>query len=129
VPLVGKWKRTLLARDFGPHCMQSGSYPDITFRDPGPSEDCLTLNIWAPAATLAVRPVRKLPAGTRGLPVMVWIHGGAFATGGSSEARHDGEALSRRGIIVVSMNYRLGIFGFLSLPELTEDSPHYASGN
>jgi para-nitrobenzyl esterase len=129
VPLVGKWKRTLIARDFGPHCMQSGSYPDMVFRDPGPSEDCLTLNIWTPAATLTARPARKPSAAARGLPVMVWIHGGAFATGGTSEARQDGDALARRGIIVVSMNYRLGIFGFLSLPELTEGSPHHTSGN
>jgi para-nitrobenzyl esterase len=122
VPLIGKWKRTLIARDFGPHCIQSGSYPDMVFRDPGPSEDCLTLNVWAPAETVAAKPTRKLP-------VMVWIYGGGFTTGGTSEAREDGEALARRGVIVVSMNYRLGIFGFLSLPELTENSPRHTSGN
>ena len=129
MPLVGKWKRTLIARDFGPHCIQSGGWPDMVFRDPGPSEDCLTLNVWAPVATTAAKPVRKLPAGARGLPVMVWIYGGYFFAGGTSEARQDGEALARRGVIVVSMNYRLGIFGFLSLPELTAQSAHHTSGN
>ncbi len=119
---IGKWKRVLYARDFGPHCLQSSSYPDMVFHDPGPSEDCLTLNLWAPSSA---KPDRKSP----GLPVMVWIYGGGFSTGGTSEARQDGEFLARRGVIVVSMNYRLGIFGFLSLPELTEESPHHTSGN
>ena len=68
---VGKWKKVLFARDFGPHCLQSGGYPDMVFHDSGASEDCLTLNVWAP---FNPKPDRKLPA----LPVMVWIYGGGF---------------------------------------------------
>jgi para-nitrobenzyl esterase len=119
---IGKWKKVLYARDFGPHCLQSATYPDMVFRDPGPSEDCLTLNIWAPSSA---KPDKKSP----GLPVMVWIYGGGFASGGASEARQDGEALARRGVIVVSMNYRLGVFGFFALPELAEESPNHTAGN
>jgi len=119
---TGRWKGVLQARDFGSHCVQFASYPDMIFHDPGPSEDCLTLNVWAPAE--ATRSKKSA-----GLPVMVWIYGGGFITGGTSESRQDGEFLARRGVIVVSMNYRLGIFGFLSLPELDSESPHHASGN
>jgi para-nitrobenzyl esterase len=119
---LGKWKKVLFAQDFGPHCIQSASYPDMVFHDPGPSEDCLTLNVWAP---FNPKPDRKAP----GLPVMVWIYGGGFITGGSSESRQDGQFLARRNVIVVSMNYRLGIFGFLALPELTAESPTQASGD
>src|SRR5665213_1959538 len=124
-PIFGKWKKVLYAQDFGPHCIQSGSFPDMVFHDPGPSEDCLTLNVWTPSSATA-RSERK---GAAGLPVMVWIYGGGFTTGGSSEARQDGQFLARRGVIVVSMNYRLGIFGFLSLPELADEDPHHSAGN
>jgi para-nitrobenzyl esterase len=98
--------------------MQPNLYPDMVFRDPGESEDCLTLNIWAPAGKNAAP-----------LPVMVWIHGGGFVTGGSSEPRQDGEHLARKGVIVVSMNYRLGVFGFFALPELRAESGQHAAGN
>ena len=117
---VGRWKHILYARDFGYHCIQSGGYADMVFHDPGPSEDCLTLNVWAPVAA------GKHPAP---LPVMVWIYGGGFTTGGTSENRQDGEFLAHRGVVVVSMNYRLGIFGFMALQELTEESANHASGN
>jgi para-nitrobenzyl esterase len=119
---VHKWRHVLLARDFGQHCIQSGSYPDMVFHDPGPSEDCLTLNVWAPSDS---KPAKKSP----GLPVMVWIYGGGFTTGGTSENRQDGQFLAHRGVIVVSMNYRLGIFGFFAHPELTSESANHASGN
>ncbi len=119
---VGKWKKVLFARDFGPHCLQQGGYPNMVFHDSGPSEDCLTLNVWAPADA---RPDKK----TAGLPVMVWIYGGGFQTGGTSENRQDGQFLAHRGIIVVSMNYRLGIFGFFAHPELTAESASHTSGN
>jgi para-nitrobenzyl esterase len=119
---LGKWKKILFARDFGPHCIQTGGYPDMVFHDPGPSEDCLTLNVWTPADA---KPTKKSP----GLPVMVWIYGGGFYTGGTSENRQDGQFLAHRGVIVVSMNYRLGIFGFMALPELTAESSTQSSGN
>ena len=122
---VAKWKHILFARDFGPHCIQSGGYADMVFHDPGPSEDCLTLNVWAPVPTTA-KPAPKHPAP---LPVMVWIYGGGFTTGGTSENRQTGEFLAHRGVIVVSMNYRLGVFGFFAHPELAAESFNNASGN
>jgi para-nitrobenzyl esterase len=119
---VARWKHVLYAQDFGPHCIQFGTYPDMVFHDPGPSEDCLTLNVWTPADA---KPSKKSP----GLPVMVWIYGGGFVTGGTSESRQDGQFLAHRGVVVVSMNYRLGLFGFFAHPELTAESSHHASGN
>jgi para-nitrobenzyl esterase len=107
------------ATHFGHRCIQFADYPDMVFRDAGPSEDCLTLNIWAPAHT----------TGTAKLPVMVWIHGGGFVGGGSSEPRQDGAILAARGVVVVSMNYRLGMLGFFVHPALTAESPHHAAGN
>ena len=115
---VEKWRHTLAAKEFGSHCMQSATYSDMTFHDPGASEDCLTLNVWTPA---------KAKQGS--LPVMVWIYGGGFQAGGTSEARQDGQFLAHRNVVIVSMNYRLGIFGFFVHPELTAESPHHASGN
>jgi para-nitrobenzyl esterase len=113
-----KWKGVKQATEFGSHCVQTGGYPDMVFHDPGESEDCLTLNVWTPTG-----------AKPGSLPVMVWIYGGGFATGGTSEARQDGQYLAHRDVVVVSMNYRLGIFGFFAHPELTAESPHHASGN
>ena len=113
-----KWKDIRSAKDFGLHCVQTGGYPDMIFHDPGPSEDCLTLNVWTPVG-----------AKPGSLPVMVWIYGGGFNSGGTSEARQDGQFLAHRNVVVVSMNYRLGIFGFFVHPALTAESPHHASGN
>ena len=84
-------------------------YSDMIFRDKGPSEDCLYLNVWTPAAKAG-----------EGLPVMVWIYGGGFQAGGSSEPRQDGSKLATKGVVVVSMNYRLGVFGFLAHPGADE---------
>ncbi|WP_263365310.1 carboxylesterase/lipase family protein [Edaphobacter bradus] len=112
-----KWKGVWLAKDFGKHCLQGVTYPDMVFDDPGASEDCLTLNVWTPS-----NPKGKLP-------VMVWIYGGGYVGGSTSEARQNGEFLAHRNVVVVSMNYRLGIFGFLAHPDLTAESPHHASGN
>ena len=98
--------------------MQGRIYEDMVFRDSGPSEDCLYLNVWTPATSADAR-----------LPVMVWIYGGGFQAGSASEPRQEGENLAKKGVIVVSLNYRLGIFGFFSHPELTRESPHHASGN
>src|SRR5580704_5052597 len=115
---AAKWKDARSAKDFGNHCLQTGGYPDMTFHDPGASEDCLTLNVWTP-----------IDAKPGSLPVMVWIYGGGFNTGGTSENRQDGQFLAHRNVVVVSMNYRLGIFGFYVHPELAAESPHHASGN
>ncbi len=113
------WKGTLQATGFGSRCMQLALYDDMYFRDPGTSEDCLTLNVWTPASA---KP-------NAGLPVMVWIYGGGFITGSTSEWRQDGAHLSTKGVIVVSFNYRMGIFGFLTHPELAAESPDHATGN
>ncbi len=112
------WKGVRAAKEFGSHCYQSVSYDDMVFHDPGPSEDCLTLNVWTPVG-----------AKPGSLPVMVWIYGGGFEGGGTSEGRQDGQFLAHRDVVVASMNYRLGIFGFFVHPELTAESPHHASGN
>ncbi len=98
--------------------MQGRIYDDMVFYDSGPSEDCLYLNVWIPEG----QPQKKLP-------VMVWIFGGGFMAGGTSEARQDGGNLCKEGVIVVSMGYRLGVFGFFAHPELTRESPDHASGN
>src|SRR5690242_10614928 len=112
------WTGVRKATQFGARCMQGRIYEDMVFRDSGPSEDCLYLNVWTPATSADAR-----------LPVMVWIYGGGFQAGSASEPRQEGENLAKKGVIVVSLNYRLGIFGFFSHPELTRESPHHASGN
>lgn len=92
--------------------------PSRGSRAPGVSEDCLTLNIWAPAAP---------PAG--GAPVLVWIDGGGFIAASGAKARTDGERFARLGAVLVTVNYRVGVFGFLAHPALTAESPQHASGN
>jgi para-nitrobenzyl esterase len=101
---------------FGLPCQQGQVFADIVFKEK--SEDCLTLNVWTPAASASAR-----------LPVMVWIHGGGFQVGAGAEPRHDGEAFARKGVVLVTINYRLGVFGFFAHPELTKESPHQAAGN
>jgi para-nitrobenzyl esterase len=85
---------------------------------PKVSEDCLNLNVWTPAKTAGAK-----------LPVMVWFYGGAYAEGGGSMPFANGSNLAKKGVIVVSLNYRVGPFGFFSSPELDAASPHHASGN
>ncbi len=114
---VAPWQGVRMADQFGARAMQAPLFSDMIFRDNGPSEDCLYLNVWTPAK-----------AGEH-LPVMVWIYGGGLQAGSASEPRQDGEALSKHGVVVVSMNYRLGVFGYLAHPELTAESAHHASGN
>ena len=82
------------------------------------SEDCLYLNVWTPEWPV------KNPA-----PVMIWIHGGSNVIGSGGENGYDGAVLARKGVVVVTINYRLGVFGFFAHPELTRESPHHASGN
>ncbi len=114
---VTPWQGVRQATEFGPRAMQGSIYSDMRFRDVGPSEDCLYLNVWTPATSENKR-----------LPVMVWIYGGGFHAGGSSEPRQDGAHLATKGVVVVSMNYRLGVFGFFSHPGLSAESGH-GSGN
>lgn len=115
---VQNWSGVRKADKFGPRAMQLPVFGDMNFRSDGMNEDCLYLNVWTPAKT-----------GSEKLPVLVYFYGGGFMAGDGSELRYDGESMARRGIVAVTVNYRLGIFGFLSLPELTKESPHHASGN
>lgn len=108
------WDGVRVADKLGPPCFQ-GHFPGVT--DPRPaSEDCLTLNVWRPAQPDQAK-----------LPVMVWIHGGAFVAG--SNVRMDGAPLAGKGVVLVAINYRLGPLGFFTHPELTAESPHDSSGN
>ena len=116
---VKNWTGVRNAGQFGPRCMQVTSPgADYWFRGNGMSEDCLYLNVWTPAKS-----------GREKLPVLVYIFGGGFTNGDGSEPRYDGESMARKGIVAVTVNYRLNIFGFFSHPELTKESPHHASGN
>jgi para-nitrobenzyl esterase len=116
---AARWRGVRAADHFGARCMQQPLYADMIFRSPGPSEDCLFLNVWTPT---------NRPKGAR-LPVLFYIHGGGAVAGDGSERRYDGASMARRGIVVVTINYRLGAFGFLALPELAAESPDHAAGN
>ena len=112
------WSGMRQATQFGPDCVQP-AYPadSVYFEAPRPqSEDCLTLNIWA-------------PAGAKKAPVIVWIHGGSLQFGGSASPMYDGREFARRGIVFVSINYRLGVFGWFAHPGLSAESPEAVSGN
>lgn len=115
---VAPWTGVRKATEFGARCMQGRIFDDMVFRDSGPSEDCLYLNVWTPSASPDAH-----------LPVMVWIYGGGFQAGATSEGRQDGEMLAKKGVVVVSMNYRLGIFGFFAHPALARESGHNSAGN
>lgn len=115
---VAKWSGVRPAREFGARCMQTRVFDDMVFRDEEASEDCLYLNVWTPA-----------PSKSEKRPVMVWIYGGGFTAGATSEPRQDGENLAKKGVVLVSMNYRLNIFGFFSHPELAAESGHNSAGN
>jgi para-nitrobenzyl esterase len=115
---VKNWDGVLKANHFGPNAMQKNVFGDMQFRSSGMNEDCLYLNVWTPAKS----PKAKLP-------VLVYFYGGGFVAGDGSESRYDGESMATKGIVAVTVNYRLGIFGLFSHPELTKESPHHASGN
>ncbi|MBI1782759.1 MAG: carboxylesterase family protein [Sphingobacteriales bacterium] len=115
---VKNWEGLRKADKFGKQAMQLPIFGDMNFRSSGTSEDCLYLNIWAPSN-----------AGKEKLPVLVYYYGGGFMAGDGSEPRYDGESMARHGIVTVTVNYRLGVFGLLSHPELTKESPHHGSGN
>jgi para-nitrobenzyl esterase len=116
-----KWQGVRQATEFSNACWQT-PYPAAAAiyqaKLPPLSEDCLYLNIWTPAKSAKDR-----------LPVMVWIHGGGFTRGFSGTSSYNGEALARKGAIIVTINYRLGIFGFFAHPDLSAESGHHASGN
>ncbi|HRH47540.1 MAG TPA: carboxylesterase family protein [Panacibacter sp.] len=115
---VKNWTGVRKADKFGPRAMQLPIFGDMSFRSDGVSEDCLYLNVWSPSKT-----------NNEKLPVLVYFYGGGFLAGDGSEPRYDGASMARKGIVSVTVNYRLGVLGFLSHPELTKESPHHASGN
>jgi len=110
------WEGVRAADQFSPVCMQQTRGPAAA-SGPAPSEDCLYLNVWTAAKS----------AGER-RPVIVWTYGGAFTGGAGSLAMYNGEALAKKGAVVITYNYRLGVFGFLAHPKLTKESGHNASG-
>jgi para-nitrobenzyl esterase len=118
---VAPWPAVRNADRYGPACMQyymeansTANFGDYETK----SEDCLYLNVWTPAKTAADK-----------LPVLVWIHGGGFRVGSATERLHHGDNLAAKGVVAVTLNYRLGIFGFFAHPELSSESGHHASGN
>jgi para-nitrobenzyl esterase len=108
---AARWKGVRSAENFGPDPYQGDGKGNV-------GEDCLYLNVWTPAKS----------AGDR-VPVLVWIYGGGFSFGSTSTPVHNGEHLARKGVVLVSLNYRVGPLGFLAHPELSAESPHKASGN
>jgi para-nitrobenzyl esterase len=115
---VESWEGVRQAKQFGPRAMQLAVFGDMGFRSNGMSEDCLYLNVWTPAKSAEER-----------LPVLVYYYGGGFVAGDGSEARYDGESMAQKGMVAITINYRLGAFGFMAHPELTQESLNNASGN
>lgn len=115
---LNKWNGVLPTKKFGPRAVQAIVFGDMKSRSEGVSEDCLYLNVW----TAAKR-------NTKNLPVLVYFYGGGFVAGDGAEPRYDGESMAKKGIVVVTVNYRLNIFGFFSHPELSREAAYKASGN
>ncbi|WP_461043772.1 carboxylesterase/lipase family protein [Spirosoma harenae] len=115
---VKNWQGVRKTDHFGPRAMQRPIFGDMGFRSDGMSEDCLYLNVWTPAKSANEK-----------LPVLVYFYGGGFVAGDGSEGRYDGESMAKKGIVALTVNYRLGVFGFMAHPELTKESPHHASSN
>lgn len=107
-----KWEGVKVTTEYAPAAFQGGNPPS------GKSEDCLYLNIWTPAKSAKEK-----------VPVLVWIYGGGFSFGSTSDPVHNGEHLAQKGVVLVSIAYRVAQLGFLSHPELSAESPNHVSGN
>lgn len=114
------WTGTKSATEFAAVCEQEPYAQNSPYYSPlgAIGEDCLYLNVWTPAKSKSEKH-----------PVMVWVHGGGYTRGTGATATYNGEVLAAKGVVVVTINYRLGVFGFLAHPELTKESPNHASGN
>ncbi len=112
------WSGVKETKKFGPRAVQGKVYGDMNSRSEGISEDCLYLNVWTPAKR-----------NQKALPVLVYFYGGGFVVGDGSEPRYDGASTAQKGVVVVTVNYRLNVFGFLAHPDLTAEAPYKASGN
>ncbi len=112
------WSGVRPALEFGPACLQTPSPAGSLYAQQPRrmSEDCLFLNVWC-------------PPGAADAPVMVWLHGGALRRGDPASGLYDGEQLARTGVVIVTVNYRLGVLGYLAHPQLSAESPHASSGN
>ena len=115
---VKPWEGVREAKAFGDDPMQPNIFGDMNFRGSGRSEDCLYLNIWTTAKTMA-----------DSLPVLIYFNGGGLMAGSGSEPRYDGSSIAKEGVIGVTANYREGVFGFFAHPELTAASDYKGSGN
>ncbi len=115
---LANWEGVKQTKIFAPRPMQTMVFGDMKSRSDGVSEDCLYLNIWTPANR-----------NTKDLPVLVYFYGGGNVAGDASEPRYDGRSMAKAGIVAVTVNYRLNIFGYLAHPELSAEAPYKASGN
>jgi para-nitrobenzyl esterase len=111
---AAKWEGVLEAGKFGPPCIQSNAAISNLRAH---SEDCLYVNVWTPAKSESEK-----------LAVMFWIHGGGFTAGATGERLYHGEQLAKKGVVVVTIGYRLGALGFLAHPELSAENAHGSSG-
>lgn len=112
------WIGVREAQRFGSRCMQRPLFGELKTRASGMSEDCLYLNVWTPARAPDVK-----------LPVLVYIYGGAFKVGDGSQSIYDQASMAAHGIVAVTFNYRLNLFGFLALPALAAESTHHSAGD
>jgi para-nitrobenzyl esterase len=115
---MSNWTGIKQTKNFGPRPMQKVVFGDMNSRSEGLSEDCLYLNVWTPAKR-----------NSKDLPVLVYFYGGGNVAGDASEPRYDGESMAKKGIVVITCNYRLNIFGNFAHPELTAESSYKGSGN
>ncbi len=115
---VTAWDGIRAATEWGPRCVQSNRLGDLDPLNKRMDEDCLYLNVWTPATSI-----------DQALPVMVWIHGGSNLNGAGSQPEYDGSNLASKGVVLVTINYRLDVFGFLAHPDLTKESGTNSSGN
>lgn len=115
---AANWSGVKKADKFSKSPMQARVFGDMMFRSPGTGEDCLYLNVWTPAKTMKEK-----------LPVLVYFYGGGYVAGDGSEGRYDGEAMAKTGVVSLTVNYRLGVFGFMAHPELSNETSYKGSGN